>query len=241
MASSSGKRIKTMGQKRKEPERVYSNKFLSYLNEQHFGMVQNRRLLMERKVGMIPAMALQFGRELERREWENVASYPTLANIVVVKEFYANARVFGNNQREAYTGYVRGKIIQYDSVTINRFLSTEWAGEQCQFALIMEEGANYDEIERILCVPGGCFQRNMNESPIHIRRAVNTKAPLGHPSLITHLWELAGVNTSTPPMEQLRKEIDASYYTHYCMLNEAGQPMPPPQNPRVHRRAPPPE
>ncbi|KOM57421.1 hypothetical protein LR48_Vigan11g045400 [Vigna angularis] len=164
MASSSGKRIKTMRQKRKELERVYSNKILSYLNEQHFGTVQNRRLLMERKVGMIPAIAPQFGRELERREWENVATYPTPANIAVLKDIYANERVFGNSQREAYTSFVRGKIIQYDSVTINRFLSTEWDGEQCQFALIMEEGANYDEIDRILCVPGGRFQRNRNES-----------------------------------------------------------------------------
>ncbi|KOM25469.1 hypothetical protein LR48_Vigan106s000300 [Vigna angularis] len=41
--------------------------------------------------------------------------------------------------------------------------------------------------------------------------SVNNKAPLGHPSLITHLYELAG----------------------------AAQPVPPPHPPRVHRRGPP--
>ncbi|XP_017416507.2 pentatricopeptide repeat-containing protein At4g14050, mitochondrial-like [Vigna angularis] len=39
MASSSGKRVKTMGNKRKDPERFYSNKFLSHKHEQHFQTV----------------------------------------------------------------------------------------------------------------------------------------------------------------------------------------------------------
>ncbi|KOM25298.1 hypothetical protein LR48_Vigan86s001700 [Vigna angularis] len=275
MASSSGKRVKTMGNKRNEPKRFYSNKFLSHKHERHFQI------------------------ELERRGWENVVAYPTLANIAVVKEFDTNARPFGNTNTEKYMSYVRGKIIRYDPDTINMFLHTEWASEQCEFALSMEEGADFDDIERTLCVPGGHFQRNRNDAPIHSRRShltplakywmtfthaniqscshvsditairaiflyyvlkglninigqvianeiqtcansVNTKAPLGHPSLITHLCELVGVNTSTPPMERPRKEIDASYYNQYYMLDEAAQQVPPPHPPRVHRRGPPP-
>ncbi|KOM43259.1 hypothetical protein LR48_Vigan05g086300 [Vigna angularis] len=72
----------------------------------------------------------------------------------------------------------------------------------------------------------------------HYAHAVSNKSPLEHPSLITHLSKLAGVNTSTPLFECPRKEIDASYYTQYCMLDEAGIPMPAPQPPRPHRRAP---
>ncbi|KOM55783.1 hypothetical protein LR48_Vigan10g167500 [Vigna angularis] len=68
-------------------------------------MVQNRRLLMERKVGLIPTMAPEFGRELERRQWENLASYPSLANIAVVKEFYTNAKTFDGATHEMYTSY----------------------------------------------------------------------------------------------------------------------------------------
>lgn len=80
---------------------------------------------MERKVGLIPTVAPQFERELGRRQWENLASYPALANIVVAKEFYMNARAFGDYHREAYTSYVRGKRIPYDVVTINRVLGIE--------------------------------------------------------------------------------------------------------------------
>ncbi|KOM43217.1 hypothetical protein LR48_Vigan05g082100 [Vigna angularis] len=36
-------------------------------------------------------------------------------------------------------------------------------------------------------------------------------------------------------------EIDASYYTQYCMLDEAGIPMPTPQPLRVQRRVPQPD
>ncbi|KOM40717.1 hypothetical protein LR48_Vigan04g091500 [Vigna angularis] len=230
MASSSWKRVKTVGNKRKDPERFNSNKFLSHKHERHFMIVQDRRLLMERKVG---------------------------------------------------------------------FLRAEWASKQCQFALSMDEGVDFDDVERTLCVPGGRFQRNKNDAPIHIRRSqltplskywmafthtniqpcshvsyitvhraiflycvlkglninigqvianeiqtcasfVNNKAPLGHPSLITHLCELVGVNTSTPPMGRPRKEIDDSYYSQYCMMAEAAQQVLPPRPPRVHRRAPPP-
>lgn len=52
-----------------------SDRFLSPMHERHFQIVENKRLLMERKVGVIPSTAPQFGRELERRQWENLASY----------------------------------------------------------------------------------------------------------------------------------------------------------------------
>ncbi|KOM40793.1 hypothetical protein LR48_Vigan04g099100 [Vigna angularis] len=74
MTSSLGKRIKTVGNKRKEPERPYSNKFLSRRHEQHFLTIQDRRLLMERKAGWILDLAPQFGEELKSRKWERIAT-----------------------------------------------------------------------------------------------------------------------------------------------------------------------
>ncbi|KOM43453.1 hypothetical protein LR48_Vigan05g105700 [Vigna angularis] len=55
----------------------------------------------------------------------------------------------------------------------------------------------------------------------------NNKAPLGHPSLITHLCKIAGVDTSAPPFERPRKAIDEAYYRQYCGGEEAVQPIPP--------------
>ncbi|KOM55773.1 hypothetical protein LR48_Vigan10g166500 [Vigna angularis] len=242
MTSSSGKRVKTLGNKRKDPERSYSNKFLSNKHERHFHIVQDRRLLMERKVGWIPSFAPQFGEEVERRGWEKLVAYPKLANIAVVKEFYTNARPFGNTHTDSYMSYVRGKIIRYDPKTINMFMHAEWDSEHCQFALSMDEGVEFDDVERILCVPGGRFQRNRNDAPVHTNEIqtcasfVNNKAPLAHPSLITHLCEKARVNTLTPPMERPRKEIDASYCSQYFLVDEAAQHVPPPYPTRVHRR-----
>ncbi|KOM48314.1 hypothetical protein LR48_Vigan07g201800 [Vigna angularis] len=142
MASSSGKRVKTLGNKRKDPES-----------------------------GWIPSLAPQFGEEVERRGWEKLAAYPKPANIAVVKEFYTNARPFGNTHTESYMSYVRGKIIRYDPETINMFIHAEWDSEQCQFALSMDEGVEFDDVERTLCVPRGRFQRNRNDVPVHIRRS----------------------------------------------------------------------
>ncbi|KAG2398475.1 uncharacterized protein HKW66_Vig0090440 [Vigna angularis] len=63
-----------------------------------------------------------------------------------------------------------------------------------------------------------------------------SNTPLGHPSLITHLCEIAGVDTSLPPFEKPRKTIDRSYYLQYCLIDEDGQNIPAPQPPRRHRR-----
>ncbi|KOM26380.1 hypothetical protein LR48_Vigan263s000300 [Vigna angularis] len=174
----------------------------------------------------------------------------------------------------------------YDPDSINNFLDTVWAGEQCQFALCMEEGADFDDVERVLCVPRGHFQRNRTGSVVNIRRTdltplakywmafshaniqpcshvsnitlsralllyfaiknlnvnigqviadeirmcantTNSKAPLGHPSLITHLCKIAGVDTSAPPFERPRKAIDEAYYRQYCGGEEEAQPVPP--------------
>ncbi|KOM25961.1 hypothetical protein LR48_Vigan208s000400 [Vigna angularis] len=150
----------------------------------------------------------------------------------------------------------------------------------------MEEGADFDYVERVLCVPGGHFQRNRTGSVVNIRRTdltplakywmafshaniqpcshvshitlrralllycairnlnvnigqviadeirvcantTNSKPPLGHPSLITHLWKIVGVDTSAPQFERPRKAIDEAYYRQYCGGEEAAQPVPP--------------
>ncbi|WVZ02501.1 hypothetical protein V8G54_023307 [Vigna mungo] len=62
------------------------------------------------------------------------------------------------------------------------------------------------------------------------------KSPLGHPSLITQLCELTGVDVSTPPFEVPRKAIDLAYFEKYC-LDEDEVVIPPPQSPRLHRRS----
>ncbi|KOM28362.1 hypothetical protein LR48_Vigan530s001400 [Vigna angularis] len=53
-------------------------------------------------------------------------------------------------------------------------------------------------------------------------RGATNKAPLGHPSLITYLCEAAGIDVSRPPLERPRKELDATYFTHYCAVDEPG-------------------
>ncbi|KOM49830.1 hypothetical protein LR48_Vigan08g065700 [Vigna angularis] len=50
---------------------------------------------------------------------------------------------------------------------------------------------------------------------------MNNKAPLGHPSVITHLCEIVGVNISAPPFGRPRKAIDEAYYRQYCGGEEA--------------------
>ncbi|KOM43446.1 hypothetical protein LR48_Vigan05g105000 [Vigna angularis] len=298
MTSSSGKRVKTMASKRKEkePEQPHSSRFLSRKHEKHFKVVQDRRLLMERKVGMIPNFAPQFGEQLLGRNWGKLATYPAPANIAVVKEFYTNARKIGDYPAEEYLGYVRGHTIRYDPDSINNFLGTVWTGEQCQFALCMEEGSDFDDVESVLCIPGGHFQRNRTGCVVNIRRTdlnplakywmsfshaniqpcshvsditlsravllycairnlnvnigqvitneismcantTNNKAPLGHPSLITHLCKIARVDTSAPPFERPRKANDEAYYRQYCGGEEAAQPVPPRRTQRERGQA----
>ncbi|KOM54643.1 hypothetical protein LR48_Vigan10g053500 [Vigna angularis] len=306
MASASGtKRIKmTAGQSsraQKRKEKFYSNTFLTKQHEKHFTSIQNRRLLMERTVNLKPGEVLDFLEEFSRRRWNILGTYPEPATIAIVKEFYANARIFSESDIP-FMSYVRGKRIPYDDDTINSFLETEWNGGDtlCQYAHLLEEVVDYQAIERAICRPGGTFRCNRQGQPVHIRRSDLTplsklwmmlmlsnifpcshvsdltvsrsltlsciltrktinlgsliskeihqcahtagpKAPLGHPSLVTHLCQLAGVDVSTPPFERPRKTIDFSFYMQYCIPDDDGPVAPPPPLPARHRARPPTE
>ncbi|KOM30128.1 hypothetical protein LR48_Vigan965s000300 [Vigna angularis] len=52
-------------------------------------------------------------------------------------------------------------------------------------------------------------------------------------SLVTNLCDAAGIDVSRLPLESPRKELDVAYFTHYCVVDEPGQPAPP-QQPRTH-------
>ncbi|KOM43414.1 hypothetical protein LR48_Vigan05g101800 [Vigna angularis] len=241
MASSSGKRIKTIGSKKKdkEPERSYANKFLSLNHERYFKVVQDRRLLMKRKAGLILDFGPQFGEQLENRNWGRLATYPALANIAMVKEFYTNTRRLGDHPTEDYLSYVRGHAIRRVDLTP---LAKYWMAfshayiQPCSHVLDII-------VSRVLLLY--CVLRGMsinidkvidNEIQVCVN-TMNNKTPLGHPSLITYLCELAGVNISAPPFERPRKAIDEAYYRQYCGDDEATQPVPP-RRPRRGRGAP---
>ncbi|KOM47548.1 hypothetical protein LR48_Vigan07g125200 [Vigna angularis] len=190
MTSLSGKRIKTIGSKRKdkEPERSYANKFLSRKHERHSKVVQDRRLLMERKAGLIPDFAPQFGEQLENRNWGRLTTYPTPANIVV-------------------------------------------------FALHMKEGTDFGDVESVLCVPGGHFQRNRNGAVVNIRRAYLTP--------LENYW-MAFSHANIQPAHMF--QISPSAGRFFCILfirgmniniggDEAAQPVPP-RRPRRGRGPP---
>ncbi|KOM28042.1 hypothetical protein LR48_Vigan492s000600 [Vigna angularis] len=223
--------MKTMASKRKEkePEQPHSSRFLSRKHEKHFKVVQDRRLLMERKVGMIPNFAPQFGEQLLGNDWGKLPTYPKPANIAVVKEFYTNARKIGDYPAENYLGYVRGHAIRRTDLTP---LAKYWMAFS---HANIQTCSHVSDITLSRALLLYCAVRNLNVNigqviADEIRMCANTtnsKAPLGHPSLITHLCKIAGVDTSAPPFERPRKAIDEAYYRQYCGGEEAAQPVPP--------------
>ncbi|KOM38914.1 hypothetical protein LR48_Vigan03g229600 [Vigna angularis] len=308
MASSSGfKRTKTtVGlRENKRKEKIYSAIFLTPEHKKHFSNVQSRKLLMERKVTLLPQDVPEFSNEILERQWSSLCTYPEPANIAVVQEFYANAKSFSPDS-EPFWSYVRGQRISFSADAINEFLNTEWEDddELCGYAELMATELDHEEIEQTLCIAGGSFQRNRQQQPLHIKRvhlhslsrlwmplvhsnispcthvsdvtvnravilyailtgrsvnlgklianeirncANSTKAPLGHPSLITHLCKQEGVDITIPPFEHPRRPIDMGYYTQFCLDADDGVASPLPRSPRRHvrqrpipRRPPPP-
>ncbi|KOM40011.1 hypothetical protein LR48_Vigan04g020900 [Vigna angularis] len=173
------KKKKMRGKKKKSYEKSHPHLKKNHRKEKKFKCFMEIFKKLEIKVpmietlqqvGMIPNFAPQFGEQVLGNDWGKLATYPAPANIAVVKEFYTNAKKIGDYPAENYLGYVRGHAIRYDPDSINNFLDTVWAGEQCQFALCMEEGADFEDVERVLCIPGGHFQRNRSGSVVNIRR-----------------------------------------------------------------------
>ncbi|WVZ21426.1 hypothetical protein V8G54_008748 [Vigna mungo] len=294
-SSSNPKKVKTIGHKKdkrkKKKNIIFSHHFLSEKHEENFQVVQSHRLLMERKVEQLILEAPQFGDELERRHWLRLLHYPEPASIIIVKEFYANARHFSDGE-EPFVSYFRGRRVPFDAATINTFLNTQWPEDtaSCEFAAARANQfreVDFTDVERVLCIQGGHFYRNLHDKPLNIKRAFlqplykywvvllhanispcshvsdlivsraasrstlvsasprryssmlsqqTQKAPLGHPSLITYLCALAGVDTSEAPFKRPRATINRAYYTQYCLLDEEGLPIPPPLPPRRYRR-----
>ncbi|KOM29362.1 hypothetical protein LR48_Vigan660s000100 [Vigna angularis] len=249
MTSSSSKRYKTIGSKRKdkEPECTHSRKFLSRKHEKHFKIVQDRRLLTKRKAGLIPELAPQFGEQMVSRNWRRLATYPAPANIAVVKEFYTNARRLGDHPVEDYLSYVRGYAIRNGAVVnIRRIDLTPIAKYWMAFSHANIEPCSHVSditVSRALLLYCVLKRKSVNIGQVIANEiqlcanTMNTKALLGHPSLITHLCELAGVNISIPPFERPRKASDEAYYRQYCGGDEASQPVPP-RHPRRGRGPP---
>ncbi|KAG2401957.1 uncharacterized protein HKW66_Vig0190060 [Vigna angularis] len=300
MASSSGsKRIKTTAglRENRRKEKIYSDIFLTKDHKKHFSNVQNRKLLMERKVTLLPQDVPDFSNEIMERQWSHLTTYPEPANIAIVQEFYANAKSFSPDT-EPFWSYVRGKRISFDADTINEFLNTEWEDddELCGYAELMATELDHEDIEQALCITGGTFQRNRQQQPLHIKRvhlsslsrlwmplvhsnispcthvsdvtvnravilyailtgrsvnlgklianeirncANSTKAPLGHPSLITHLCKQEGVDTTIPPFEHPRRPIDmGSEKTQGGRRSVSTAPRSPPATLRSEKVAP---
>ncbi|KOM30208.1 hypothetical protein LR48_Vigan1035s000100 [Vigna angularis] len=297
MASSSGfKRTKTTAglRENKRKEKIYSAIFLTPEHKKHFSNVQSRKLLMERKVTLLPQDVPEFSNEILERQWSSLCTYPEPANIAVVQEFYANAKSFSPDS-EPFWSYVRGQRISFSADAITEFLNTEWEDddELCGYAELMATELDHEEIEQTLCIARGSFQRNRQQQPLHIKRvhlhslsrlwmplvhsnispcthvsdvtvnravllyailtgrsvnlgklianeirncANSTKAPLGHPSLITHLCKQEGVDITIPPFEHPRRPIDMGYYTQFCLDADDGVASPPPRSPRRHAR-----
>ncbi|KOM54840.1 hypothetical protein LR48_Vigan10g073200 [Vigna angularis] len=61
---------------------------------------------MERKVANIPSLAPQFEREMNNRDWGHLETYPSPANIDIIKEFYTNAKALGGEDEMSFS-YVR--------------------------------------------------------------------------------------------------------------------------------------
>ncbi|KOM26746.1 hypothetical protein LR48_Vigan312s000700 [Vigna angularis] len=164
----------------------------------------------------------------QRHSSRKLATYPAPANIAVVKEFYTNARKIGNYLAEEYLSYVRGHTIRYDSTSINNFLGTEWVGEQCQFTLCLEEGFKVNLMKEVKKDRDGIRKelKKCKRREAMCANTMNNKAPLGHPSLITHLCKITAVDISAPPFERPRKSIDESYYRQYYGGEEATQLVP---------------
>ncbi|KOM48811.1 hypothetical protein LR48_Vigan07g251500 [Vigna angularis] len=140
---------------------MHSHKFLSKKHQTNFEVIQNWHLLMERKVTLSSQEVTEFEDELVRRHWNKLATYPTPANIVVVKEFYANTQIYSDDI-EPFMSYVRGKHIPYDVVTLNAFLNTVWEGGNapCQHAKLLEGDVDFGEVERTICILGSPFERS---------------------------------------------------------------------------------
>jgi len=135
---------------------------------------------------------VEFKTELRRRNWRGMETYPKPTNIAVVKEIYVNAMMVEKEETISYTNYVRGKIVPYDATTINSFLGINEGNNPCEYVNFINTYCDYEEIERVVSLPGGTFVRDRQKIPLHIKRM--DLNPLAR------VWEHSSNQISLPPL-----------------------------------------
>ncbi|KOM58126.1 hypothetical protein LR48_Vigan11g116000 [Vigna angularis] len=213
---------------------------------------------MKRVVDQLPMEAPEFAEEVWCWHWSILTTFPSPANIAVVREFYANAQIY-SDEEESFMSYVSGRQEVEHTLCLPRGqfqrnrqgqplhikrsfltpLSKYWVAfihaniSPCSkvsnltssramllFFILQGQSINVGQI--IAHEINDCAQSTIS------------KAPFGHPSLISHLCEFAGIDISTPPFERPHKTINRLYYLQYCLIDEEGQPIPAPQQPHNH-------
>ncbi|XP_075492501.1 uncharacterized protein LOC142530555 [Primulina tabacum] len=88
---------------------------------------------------------------LERRGWVKFGEQPKAAVVSVVREFYANA-----SEQIDGKAFVRGRLVTFDSLTINALLETADVDDSEFEALVVNP--NYTMIIETLCHPGAMWK-----------------------------------------------------------------------------------
>lgn len=98
-----------------------------------------------------------FLRRAREMNWEKFVEHPGPAVASVVREFYANLKV----RHENYRVRVRGKMVAFDSATINAIYEMP-SFEEDDYRTLMNGTVNYMEIMQETCTPGATWKLNLN-------------------------------------------------------------------------------
>ncbi|WVY97434.1 hypothetical protein V8G54_029585 [Vigna mungo] len=218
---------------------VMGDKFVIVLGEEDLlvsGLLSHRDTVTL-KPGEVPVS----NEEINRREWNRLGTYPAPTNIVVEREFYANAKHISNDDIP-FLSYVR-----------------ELGTTTCEYAQLLVEEVDYEAIERVLCRPRGTFRGNKQGQPIHLIRSNLTVvsqmwmtlifsniSPSSHREVICYfctsmsraliLYSIVArktLNLGTLIAEEIRQCAHA-----YCDPNDNGPVAPPPPLPSRQRAQP---
>ena len=140
-----------------------------FLTEQHRGRYPNinKRDIIQERPMRIPAdveAVAEIEKQISRRGWKTLITYPKGAYTEMVREFYSNAFCV-KPANSTFESFVRGKKVKFDAHTINSVLKTKLSKGKDEWEDLQKEGVDPELLLQKLCMEGTTWGLDRSKMP----------------------------------------------------------------------------
>ncbi|MED6202332.1 hypothetical protein PIB30_104270, partial [Stylosanthes scabra] len=175
MASSSDASRKRRGKAVVVDEDTFdAHRFKTPFHEHFFNSnVASKPIIPDTRFNLEEDQYPQIRQQIELRGWKRLNKPKKRISQIIVREFYANARIDPNNEvGPRFHTFVRGMLVNFSMDRIKTIMKFEGPlnSETSYRARIVEGNQDLDAVTRDICVEGAVWSLGARNNPLYLKR-----------------------------------------------------------------------